>query len=66
MMHLNIRMVTTPRMDTIQLQPFLRHMILALKKSYRTGIWLSNFITGRAFGKDAYLDGRHHLMEDDL
>ena len=34
------------RMVTIQLQPFLPYTNLALKNSYRKGIWLSNIITG--------------------
>ena len=37
-------MVTIPRTVTIQLQPFLLCINLALKNFYRTGIWLSNII----------------------
>ena len=52
------RTVTTPRMVTIRLQPFLLYMNLALKNSYQTGIWLSNIISGWEFGIETYLDGR--------
>ena len=58
-------------MVTLQLQPFLQYTILAFKKSYCTGIWLSNINTGQACGKDTYLDGRRPfdrrqpLKEDD-
>ena len=38
-------MVPIPRMVTIQLEPFLPYVNLALKNSYGTGIWLSNIIT---------------------
>ena len=42
-------MVTIPWAVTIQLQPFLLYMNLALKNSYQKGIWLSNIITGHLF-----------------
>ena len=60
------RMVTIPRMVTLQLQTFLPYASLALKNSYRTGLWLPNFIRGREFGIETYFDGRRLLMEDDL
>ena len=34
-------MITSPMMVTIHLQPFQPYVNLALKNSYRTGIWLS-------------------------
>ena len=55
--------VTIPRMVTIQLQPFLSYFLsylyLALKNSYRTGIWLSNIITGRKFGFEMWEDNNN-------
>ena len=41
----NGRVVNIPRMVTIQLEPFLPYVNLALKNSYRTEVWLLNIIT---------------------
>ena len=57
-------MVTILRTVTNPLHPFLPYIILALKNSYRTGIWLSKIIPGREFSIETYLDERQPLMED--
>ena len=56
-------MDTIPMMVTIQLHPFLPYVILALKKSYETEIWLLNITT---FGKDTFWYGRWPLVEVNL
>ena len=53
------RPVTIPRMVTIQLQPFLSYLNLALKNSYRTRIGLSNIITERKFGFEMWWDNNN-------
>ena len=42
-------------MVTIQLLPFLLYVNMALKKSYLSGIWLSNIISGQEFGEGLHL-----------
>ena len=44
-------------MVTIQLEPFLPYVNLALKNSYRTGIWLSNIITQAEHFRPCQLQG---------
>ena len=59
-------MITIPRMVTLQLQTFLPYVNSTLKYSYRTGILLSNFITGQESVTETYFAGRQPLMENNL